>query len=174
MNKINIVNYRPQHQPWFELFNRNWIEKYFEMEAVDVFVLTNPEEAILKNGGAIFMAEYDGQIAGTVALKKNNGSTYELTKMAVDENFRRRGIAEELCFACFKKAAGSGASQIVLYSQTRLKPAIALYEKLGFKPVAIEPGKYKRADTKMVIDIKDAMTSINNLSTNTQTQKICV
>ena len=68
----------------------------------------------------------------------------------------------------------SGAGQIVLYSQTGLKTAIALYEKLGFKPVAIEAGKYKRADTKMVIDIKDAIRSINNFSTNTQTQKICV
>lgn len=88
MNNIKIVNYQAKHQPHFEKLNRNWIERYFEMEAVDVFVLTNPEEAILKNGGAIFIAEYEGQIAGAVALKKIDETTYELTKMAVDENFR--------------------------------------------------------------------------------------
>ena len=174
MNKIRIVDYQPHHQPWFELFNRNWIEKYFEMEAVDVFVLTNPEEAILKNGGAVFMAECNGQIAGAVALKKIDESTYELTKMAVSEYFRRRGIAEELCYACFKKAAESGASEIILYSQTILKPAIALYNKIGFKPVDIEPGKYKRADIKMAIDINDALKSMNNHSTINQNQNICV
>jgi len=174
MNKIKIVNYQPHHQPWFELFNRNWIEKYFEMEEVDVLVLTNPEEAILKNGGAIFMAKYNGQIAGTVALRKIDENTYELTKIAVSEYFRRRGIAEALCYACFKKAAELCASQIVLYSQTILKPAIKLYGKIGFKPVDIEPGKYKRADIKMVIDIKDALRSINYFSTTNQNQNICV
>ena len=88
MNKIIIVEYNASHQPYFEKFNRQWIEKYFMMEPLDEFVLTNPEEAILKPGGAILMAEYDGEIAGTVALRKLDADTFEFTKMAVDEQFR--------------------------------------------------------------------------------------
>jgi len=60
IDKIKIVDYRPEHQPYFESLNRVWIEKLFTMEPVDEFVLTDPEEAILKNGGAILMAEYGG------------------------------------------------------------------------------------------------------------------
>ena len=57
MNRIEIMEYQPHHQPYFEKFNRAWIEKYFAMEPVDEFVLTDPEEALLKPGGAILMAD---------------------------------------------------------------------------------------------------------------------
>ena len=91
-------------QPYFEKFNRRWIEKYFVMEPVDEWVLTNPEEALLKPGGAILMATCDGEIAGTVALRNVEDGVFEFTKMAVDEKFRRLGIAESLSLASFAKA----------------------------------------------------------------------
>ena len=56
MDPIKILDYTPAHRQWFEKFNRYWIEKYFVMEPVDEFVLTNPGEALLKPGGAILMA----------------------------------------------------------------------------------------------------------------------
>ena len=90
MNPIKIIDYRPEHQPYFEKFNRAWIEELFEMEPVDEWVLRNPDKAILESGGAILMAEYDGVIAGTVGLRKVDAYSYEFTKMAVDENFRRK------------------------------------------------------------------------------------
>src|ERR1044071_1419145 len=119
MNKIKIVDYRPWHQPYFEAMNRAWIEEMFVMEPLDEWVLTNPEEAILKPGGAILMAEYEGHPAGTVGLRKVDDYTYEFTKMAVDVKYRRRGIAEEICFASFKKAKELGAKMIILYSNRK-------------------------------------------------------
>ena len=158
MNPLNIVDYHPKYQPWFEKLNRHWIEKYFEMEEVDEFVLTNPEEAIIKPGGAILMALYNGAVAGTVALRKVNDTTYEFTKMAVDESFQRKGIAEALSYASFKRAKDIGADEVILYSNSILKPAITLYEKLGFKHVQVGVGEYKRSDVKMVIAIKQTET----------------
>src|SRR6266404_6357543 len=128
------------------------------MEAIDEFVLTNPEEAILKPGGAILMALYNGTVAGTVALRKVNDSIYEFTKMAVEERFQRKGIAEALSYACFKKAKELGADEVILYSNSILKPAINLYEKLGFKHVPVGTGEYKRSDVKMTIAIKQTET----------------
>src|SRR5436309_3369718 len=104
MNRISIVDYQPYHQPYFEKFNRQWIEELFVMEPVDEFVLMNPGIAILDGGGAILMARWDENIAGTVALRKVDEVTYEFTKMAVDINFRRKGVAEALSYASFKKA----------------------------------------------------------------------
>ena len=158
MNHINIIEYAAVHQPYFERFNRQWIEKWFVMEPLDEFVLTNPEEAILKPGGAILMAEYDGEIAGTVALRKLDAITYEFTKMAVDEKFRRRGIAEKLTYASFQKAKQVGAKQVVLYSNTKNAAAIRLYEKIGFRHLPVETGLYKRANVKMIMELYENQT----------------
>jgi ribosomal protein S18 acetylase RimI-like enzyme len=157
MNNIMIVEYNASHQPYFEKFNRQWIEKFFVMEPVDEFVLTNPEEAILKPGGAILMAEFDGEIAGTVALKKIDTVTYEFTKMAVDEKFRRKGIAERLSYASFDKAKELGATKVILYSNTKNAEAIKLYEKIGFKHLKVENDVYKRANVKMIINVNEAL-----------------
>lgn len=159
MSAITIVDYRPEHQPYFESFNRDWIEELFEMEPVDEWVLTNPEEAILRNGGAILMAEYNDAVAGTVGLRKVDDDTYEFTKMAVDKNFRRLGIAEAISFASFNKAKELGAKSVILYSNTKNAGAIKLYEKIGFQHVEVEQGVYKRANVKMVIDIGNAFRS---------------
>jgi ribosomal protein S18 acetylase RimI-like enzyme len=157
MNDITIVDYRPEHQAYFEVFNRAWIEELFEMEPVDEWVLTNPEKAILETGGAILMAEYNGVVAGTVGLRKVDDQTFEFTKMAVDKGFRRKGIAEAISYASFEKAKELGATTVILYSNTKNAGAIKLYEKIGFRHVEVETGVYKRANVKMVIAIDEAI-----------------
>jgi len=165
MNTVKIVAYHKEHQPYFERFNRQWIEELFVMEPVDEFVLTNPEVALLDPGGAILMAVYEDTVAGTVALRKVDDTTYEFTKMAVDKNFRRMGIAEALSYASFEKAKELGATKVVLYSNTKNAGAIKLYEKLGFKHVEVEEGVYERANVKMVIGIEEAMKAADNYYT---------
>lgn len=155
MKTIKIIEYRPEHRPYFEKFNRHWIEKYFVMEPVDEFVLTNPEEALLKPGGAILMATCNGELAGTVALRKVDDKVFEFTKMAVDGNFRRLGIAEALSLASFTKARELGAETVILYSNSILKPAIHLYEKIGFKHVPADHTEYQRSDVKMKIELDE-------------------
>lgn len=159
MHNITIINYKTEHQPWFDFFNRQWIEAYFEIEAVDEYVLSNPQDAILDKGGAILMALCYGVPAGTVGLKKIDATTYEFTKMAVGENYRRMGMGEALSYASFVKAAALGAKNILLYSNTKNEAAIRLYEKLGFHHLPVEPGVYKRANVKMMISIQDAMAA---------------
>ena len=161
MSLIKILNYRPEDQPYFERFNRAWIEEWFEMEPVDEWVVTNPDKAIIEPGGAILMAAYDGIIAGTVGLRKVNEDCYEFTKMAVDEDFRRKGIAEAISYASFRKAKELGAKTIILYSNRKNAGAIKLYEKIGFRHVEVEAGVYKRANVKMVIDIETATQAAN-------------
>jgi len=155
---ISIIDFREEDAPYFEAFNRAWIEKYFWLEEIDRYVLRNPREAILDKGGAILMALYDGEVSGTVALKKVNKEVYEFTKMAVEERFRRRGIAEALSMAAFGKAARLGAKKIILYSQTGLVAAITMYRKLGFKEVPMDTDLYERSDIKMEIDLEDVKT----------------
>jgi ribosomal protein S18 acetylase RimI-like enzyme len=161
MSRIKIVNYRPAYQPFFEAFNRAWIEKHFKLEELDKYVLSNPEEAIINKGGVVFMASYDDQIAGTVALIKVNSQEYEFAKMAVSEEFRRLGIAEALGKAAIARANLLGAEKIVLFSQTELQPALLLYKKLGFKEVPLEGKVYERSNVKMELELNKRDNSQN-------------
>ena len=145
---IKVISYKAEHQPWFEKFNRDWIEKFFWMEPLDFEVLQNPDEYIISKGGFIFMALYENELVGTVALKFLSSGVYEFTKMAVDEKFQGKKIGKELSIAAISKAQQLQAKKIVLYSNTKLISAIALYRKLGFVEVPLD-GPYKRSDIKM-------------------------
>lgn len=149
-----IEDYRPEHRHWFELLNREWIERYFRMEPVDVDVLTKPETTILGRGGYILMASYPPEIVGTVALKRVSDDVFEFTKMAVLEGYRGKGIGRSLSEAALEKAKDVGAKKVILYSSTKLANAIALYRKLGFREVPVD-GPYERSDIKMEIYIND-------------------
>ncbi len=145
---ITMLEYSSFYQPWFEKLNRQWIEQYFWMEPIDVAVLQDPERHIIQKGGAIIMACADDEIAGTVALKYVEPGVYEFTKMAVDERFRGQKIGLALSEAAIDKARSLGAKKIILYSSTKLTPAINLYRKLGFVEIPVD-GTYKRSDIKM-------------------------
>lgn len=145
---VTIEEYQPEHQPWFEKFNRDWIEKYFWMEPIDIAVLEHPDEYIITLGGSILMASCDGEMAGTVALKYVEPGVYEFTKMAVDGKFRGQKVGLLLSEAAIMKARQLGAHKIILYSNTILAPAISLYRKLGFKEIPLD-GPYKRSNIKM-------------------------
>jgi GNAT superfamily N-acetyltransferase len=148
-----ILDYLPEHQPWFESLNRAWIEQHFWMEPIDFEVLQHPEEHILANGGHILMAFFEKEIAGTVALKYVSPGVYEFTKMAVDEKFRGLKIGLALADAAIEKAKALGAHKIILYSSTKLGPALTLYRKIGFRDVPVD-GPYKRSDVKMELELK--------------------
>ena len=149
---IEIVAYRPEHQPWFEKFNRDWIEKFFWMEPLDFEILQNPDVNIIGKGGEIFMAYYQKEMAGTVALKFVESGVYEFTKMAVDEKFQGKKIGEMLAQVAIQQAKHHQAKKIILYSNTKLKAAISLYRKLGFVEIELD-GPYKRSDIKMELSL---------------------
>ena len=66
------------------------------MEPLDEQILKLPDKYIIDTGGFILFAALNGRIVGTVALKKISSDCYEFTKMGVDFNYLRRGIAEKL------------------------------------------------------------------------------
>lgn len=151
---VQVIDYQPEHQPYFEQLNRSWIEKYFWMEPVDVAVLQHPQEYILAHGGHILMAEYNREIVGTVALKFVNENTFEFTKMAVDEKYRGLKVGELLAKAAITWCAERNVTDVILYSNTILAPAISLYRKLGFVEIPLD-GPYKRSNIKMQLILKE-------------------
>ncbi len=157
---IIIKEYEPSLQPYFERFNKAWLEEYFTVEPIDAYVLENPEEAILKEGGKILFAEYKRKIIGTVALRKHKNGVFELTKMAVDKPYQGLGAGKILCQAAIEEARRLKASSLILYSQTALPVALSIYRKMGFADVPLEKGVYKRADVKMEMIIHPAQAKM--------------
>ena len=144
-----MTEYRPEYQPHFERLNRAWLEEYFSVEPVDRHVLEHPDEAILQKGGRIFFAVFDGKIIGTVALRWLSPGVLELTKMAVDKNYRGLGAGKALCRHAIQQARVMNAGRLVLYSQTILETALHIYRQCGFRDIPLEKGVYNRADVMM-------------------------
>jgi DNA-binding MarR family transcriptional regulator/N-acetylglutamate synthase-like GNAT family acetyltransferase len=148
---VEIVAYEPKHQAVFKQLNEEWISSYFKMESSDYKALDNPEEYILNNGGFIFVALYYGEPLGVCALIKMNDPKYdfELAKMAVSPKAQGLSIGSLLGNAIVEKAKSLGASSIYLESNTVLKPAVNLYQKLGFQKVAGKATPYERCNIQM-------------------------
>jgi GNAT superfamily N-acetyltransferase len=155
MTDLMIREFVPEDQASFESLNREWIEAFFRMEPIDEQVLQNPIDNIISNGGYILMAELTGEVIGTVALKRLTADVFEFTKMAVDGKYRGKGIGKALGEAAITKALRCGASSVILYSNSKLRPAISLYEKLGFHFVPVD-AMYERSDIKMQLDLQTA------------------
>jgi ribosomal protein S18 acetylase RimI-like enzyme len=152
--QINIIDYDQQYNADFAALNRAWLEKYFVVEPVDEKIFANPKEYIIDKGGYIFFAKLDSKIVGTFAMMKMAEGVFELSKMAVAEEFQGRKIGNKILEACLEKAKHLKADKVILYSNTSLQPAIHLYKKFGFKEVPLGTVEYKRADIKMEIDLK--------------------
>jgi GNAT superfamily N-acetyltransferase len=150
---VEIIDYLPEFHDDFKRLNIEWIERYFQLEEADYQSLDHPDETILKSGGSIFMARYQGEIVGTCALIRVDGNTYELVKMAVTEKARGKGIGRMLGKAVIDRARELKAKVIFLESNTMLKPAINLYRKLGFREVVGNPSPYQRCNIQMELSL---------------------
>ncbi|MFC5624193.1 GNAT family N-acetyltransferase [Algoriphagus winogradskyi] len=153
MDQIEIVPYSPELSPFFKLINQAWVEDYFSIEPFDQAQFDRPEETIIQPGGTIIFAKQGEQIIGTVGLHKVSDEVYELIKMGVSSQAKGKGIGMMLAQAILEKAKEMGGKEVVLYTHSKLIPALRIYEKLGFKDSDLEPGKYCRCDIKMEMDL---------------------
>ena len=148
---VTIISYQPSCRNAFRDLNHEWITKYFVLEEADHKMLNDPEGYILEKGGYIFMALLNGEPVGTAALLKNPDGSFELAKMAVTEKAKGLKIGFALGQVALEKAREVNAPKVELLSNRILKPALSLYQKLGFTEVPVPPNDYRRADIKMEI-----------------------
>lgn len=151
--EVDIIEFRDDLVNYFTKLNHAWLEKYFVVEPIDHKILSDPENEIIKKGGHIFFATIDKEVVGTFSLLKIEEGVYELSKMAVDETHQGKNIGNALLVHCIKICIKLNAAKLILYSNTKLEPAIHLYKKYGFNEVILDNSEYKRSNIKMELAI---------------------
>jgi putative acetyltransferase len=145
-----VVTYRGEWRDAFEQLNREWIETWFRLEEADREAFRDPAAKVLAPGGQIFFVVDGNEPLGTCAVLRHDAEVHEIAKMAVAPAARGRGYGDLLMEAAVAFSRRAGAHKIVIVSNTRLAPAIRLYEKHGFIRVPLQAdARYARADIKL-------------------------
>lgn len=148
--KVTITDYENKYANDFAKLNFEWLEKYFYIEEYDKKVLLNPQKYILDESGHILFALINEKVVGTVALIKRDNDVFELSKMAVTEEYQGLRIGQKLMYACIDFAGRTGAKRLFLDSNTKLTPAITLYNKVGFREIPVpKDTPYERCNIRM-------------------------
>ncbi len=149
---MKIVENNMNYLNDFIKLNEEWIQKYFEIEQIDIDLAKKPS-LIIDNGGYIFSIIDDEKVVGVCALI-NGAGMYELARMAVSNQYQGRGYGSLLIETCLKKLKEINAEKVSLVSNTKLEIAIHLYQKHGFNIVSTgEHPIYKRANIVMIRDV---------------------
>ncbi|HEY8589510.1 MAG TPA: GNAT family N-acetyltransferase [Naasia sp.] len=78
----------------------------------------------------------DGTPAGHIALRRL-GEEWEVKRLAVLADYRRRGIAAALLDAVEDEARRGGAPRLILQAGEQQPEALALYESRGWTPIPV-------------------------------------
>lgn len=149
---IEIVPFQSSLRDHFYRLNAEWLNRYFYIEEGDHAVLSAPEKHILERGGSIYFALHGEEVVGTCALLPVGENEVELTKMGVDPAARGLGIGRLLLEHAIRAFERLGRDTLFLETNTKLAPAIRMYESAGFEhqPAARADTHYQRANVYMV------------------------
>ncbi|MEM9180323.1 MAG: GNAT family N-acetyltransferase [Pseudomonadota bacterium] len=152
-----VRDYTPADAAAFRDLNLAWVEAYFTVEDEDRAQLDDPQTHILDKGGAILIAELEGEPVGTVGLVPGHGDqVLELIKMSARSDVKGQGIGRALMDASIEKARAMGATRIWLETNTKLDAALALYRKSGFRELTgdeLTPTPYDRCNCQMLLEL---------------------
>lgn len=95
--------------------------------------LNSLEEIYKLPKGRLYIAKYNNEIAGCVALKPLDDKLCEVKRLYVRQKFRQLGIGKLLMNSIIKDAKELNYSTIVLETFESLETAVHIYYKLGFK-----------------------------------------
>jgi DNA-binding MarR family transcriptional regulator/N-acetylglutamate synthase-like GNAT family acetyltransferase len=86
-----------------------------------------------------WVAEMDGSPVGSVFLVKQNAATAKLRLLLVEPEARGHGLGRRLVEECIAFARAKGYRKLVLWTQSNLEAARAIYRTAGFRRVRREP-----------------------------------
>lgn len=153
-NEIEIIEYQDKYKNILHELTIEWLGKNFIIVPEDMKFLNDPKGVVIDKGGHIFFAKMKDEIIGTVSLIRKSDKIYELAKLAVTEKAKGMGVGKKLMDKCIEVAVESKFDKIILFTNTKLMPAIQLYLKYGFIEMKPEKNKYAESDLYMELCMK--------------------
>jgi len=101
--------------------------------------------------GALLLAEFDGKIAGCIALRKISDKICEMKRLYVRDEYKGKRIGYALIKQIIDKAKNIGYRYMRLDTLPSMKKAICLYRSLGF--VNIDPYRYNPVEGAMFMEL---------------------
>jgi len=80
----------------------------------------------------LLVERVQGAAAGTVALRRLNGSACEIKRLYVRPAYRGRGLARKLIEDAIAEARALGYTEVFCDTLPSMQAALALYKSLGF------------------------------------------
>jgi GNAT superfamily N-acetyltransferase len=143
---MHVVKFEEKYRQAFIDFNTDWIISNFgQIEEHDREAFANIDRE-LAGGAMIFFALEEGVPLACCMSKPMERGTWELCKLGSDKHHPHKGAGSLVFQAAMDWAIGKGAKRLFLISNSKLKPAIHIYEKFGFREIKLDDYEYVRGD----------------------------
>jgi GNAT superfamily N-acetyltransferase len=141
--QVRLRRHRPGDLGWVvqrhgELY---WAEFGYDQrfEALVAGIAARFVETIDRRRERCWIAEREGKRLGAVFLVKQSPRVAKLRLLIVEPKARGMGLGRRLVRACVGFARAAGYGKVVLWTQSELEAARAIYIKTGFRLVRREP-----------------------------------
>ena len=98
-----------------------------------------------------WMAEMDGEVVGSVFLVRKLPTVSKLRLLIIHPKARGQGLGRRLTRACIRFARAAGYRKMVLWTQSHLAAARAIYQAEGFRRVSSE--KHRSFGKRLVAEV---------------------
>lgn len=112
------------------------------------------DEELRRERARYFVAEEEGQVAGYMGYWEAPEEAH-IINLAVHPSFRNKGLGQRMMEYCLAFAAKCGARLATLEVRESNGPAQRLYEKCGFRVVAVRKKYYSDNQEDAIVMIKE-------------------
>lgn len=143
---MKVIKFDEKYRQDFIDFNTDWIVSNFGfLEEHDIETFEKIDEE-MKAGAMIFFAVEEEVALATCMAMPMNGGTWEICKLGSNKKVPHKGAGSAVFEASMNWALEHGAKRLFILSNSRLKPALHIYEKYGFKEIKLDNYEYIRGD----------------------------